>query len=88
MVMCMESFALYDAKNRLSELCNKVTETGEPCLISRRGRPIVKIVPVGDPEETDSVWDTVEEAQTKYGKLDADLDVPERSAEARPDPLD
>jgi prevent-host-death family protein len=84
----METFALYDAKNRLSELCNKVTETGEPCVISRRGRPIVKIVPIDDSEESNSVWDTLEEAQAKYGALDADFELPERMAGTRPDPLD
>jgi prevent-host-death family protein len=84
----METFALYDAKNRLSELCNKVTETGEPCVISRRGRPIVKIVPIDDAEGSDSVWDTVAEAQAKYGTLDADFELPERAAGTRPDPLD
>ena len=84
----MESVALYDAKNRLSELCNKVTETGEPCVISRRGKPIVKLVPIDDPEEYGSVWGTVEEAHAKYGTLDADFDLPERSQETRPSPLD
>jgi len=84
----METYALYDAKNRLSELCNKVTETGEPCVISRRGRPIVKIVPVDDSEGSDSVWNTVEEAQAKYGTLDADFELPERTTDARPNPLD
>ena len=88
MILFMESFALYDAKNRLSELCNKVTETGEPCVISRRGRPIVKIVPIDDPERADSVWDTLEEAQAKYGQMDADFDLPDRSSEIRPAPLD
>lgn len=84
----MESFALYDAKNRLSELCNKVTETGEPCVISRRGKPIVKIVPIDDPDRADSVWDTVEEAQAKYGKLDAEFELPERTTDVRDNPLD
>lgn len=84
----METFALYDAKNRLSELCTKVTETGEPCVISRRGQPIVKIVPMDDSEHVNSVWDTVAEAQAKYGQLDEDFELPERTRESRPDPID
>lgn len=83
----MESFALYDAKNRLSELCSKVMESGEPCIISRRGRPIVKIVPFKE-EETISVWSTVEESQAKFGPLCEDFELPERSREMRPSPLD
>lgn len=85
----MDSVALYDAKNRLSEICNQVTETGEPCIISRRGKPIVKLVPVDDPEdESNSVWATVEESQAKYGPLDQDFELPERSSEMRPSPLE
>ena len=84
----METFALYDAKNRLSELCKQVVETGEPCVISRRGRPIVKLVPVDEEATRASVWETVEEAQAKYGPLDAEVELPERSGEARPSPLD
>lgn len=85
----MESVALYDAKNRLSELCNKVTESGEPCIISRRGKPIVKLVPFEDSGEPRSVWDTVEEAQAKYGPLDEEFEMPERfSSGMRSSPLD
>ena len=85
----MDSVALYDAKNRLSELCNKVTETGEPCIISRRGKPIVKLVPVEHPEEPVSVWATVEESQAKYGPLDEEFEMAERfSSGMRPSPLD
>ena len=84
----MDSVALYDAKNRLSELCNKVTETGEPCVISRRGKPIVKLVPIEGLDEPSSVWGTVEESQAKYGPLRDDFELPERSSEMRPSPLD
>lgn len=84
----MESVALYDAKNRLSELCNKVTETGEPCVISRRGKPIVKLVPVDDMDQANSVWGTLAESQAKYGPLDDDFELPKRSIEMRPSPLD
>jgi len=84
----MDSVALYDAKNRLSEICNQVTETGEPCIISRRGKPIVKLVPVDDSEEANSVWGTVEESQAKYGPLDEDFELPERSSKMRSNSLD
>ena len=83
----MEMIALYDAKNRLSELCTAVHETGEPCIISRRGKPIVQLVPVVEADQPESVWDTVEESRAKYGDLDHDFEVPIRSAEQRPDPI-
>ena len=72
----MEAFASYDAKNRLSELCNQVAETGEPCVISRPGMPIVKLVPYEAAESTSSVWDLVDEAQAKYAALKEDFDLP------------
>jgi len=84
----VETVALYDAKNRLSELCSRVEETGVPCVISRRGKPVVKLVPVDDSGRGSSVWDTVEEAQAKYGELDAELELSERSGGMRPNPFD
>ncbi len=88
----MDSIALYDAKNRLSELCNKVAKSGEPCVISRRGRPIVKLVPIDDSDAGASVWGSVAESRAKfgslYGRADADFEVPDRSGEVRPSPLE
>jgi len=84
----MDMIALYDAKNRLSEICNQVSKTGQPCVISRRGKPVVKLVPVDSEEDVASVWDTVEESRARYGELDEDFDAPERSAQQRTQPLD
>ena len=84
----MDMVALYDAKNRLSEICNQVSETGEPCVISRRGKPVVKLVPIEPGDSKESVWDTVEEAQARFGQLDEDFELPERSDQQRGNPLD
>jgi len=84
----MEMVPLYDAKNRLSEICNQVSETGEPCVISRRGQPIVKLVPVEEGSASASVWDTVEESQARFGALDEDFVLPRRSELQRENPLD
>jgi prevent-host-death family protein len=37
----------FEAKNRLSELLDKV-ELGEEIVITRRGRPVARIVPITD----------------------------------------
>lgn len=84
----MDMIALYDAKNRLSEICNQVSETGQPCVISRRGKPVVKVVPIDAGESVASVWDTVEESQARYGQLDEELELSERSGQQRRNPLD
>jgi len=72
---------LFEAKNRLSELCNQVVETGEPCLITRRGKPWVRIEPLGE-EGRGSVWSTVEEGRSRYGPLEDDFELPERTSAA------
>jgi prevent-host-death family protein len=39
----MESIGIYEAKSRLSELVEKA-EAGQEVIITRRGRPVVKLV--------------------------------------------
>jgi prevent-host-death family protein len=83
----MKKVGLFDAKNRFSELCERVAETGEPLTVTRRGRPLVKIVPA-EPEAT-SVWETVEEARNRYGPIEEELELPSRESELnRPSPLE
>ena len=86
----MRSFKLVDAKNRFSEICDSVAETGEPVVVTRRGRPIVRLVPTeSDETAAASVWDTVAEARAKYGPVTGEVPLPERNAlENRPNPLD
>lgn len=83
----MEMYPIYDAKNRLSEICNQVSESGQPCVVTRRGRPIVRIMPIEAGETSDSVWSTVEESRARYGQLDEDFVMPKRDASQRPNPL-
>lgn len=42
----MKKVALYDAKNTLSALIQEVAETGEEIVITRHGKPTVKLVPI------------------------------------------
>jgi len=42
--------SLYDAKARFSSICEKVSSTGEEVIVSRHGRPVVKIVPYRPPK--------------------------------------
>ncbi len=41
----MHTIGLFDAKNKLSALIDRVAR-GEEVLITRRGRPVAKLVPV------------------------------------------
>ena len=47
----MNNVALFDAKNRLSELINRV-EAGEEIAITRRGKVVARLVPAA-PEEAE-----------------------------------
>ena len=49
----MDSIGIYEAKSRLSELVEKA-EAGEVVTITRRGRPVAKIVPVKRSEAVDN----------------------------------
>lgn len=83
----MFSIGLFDAKNRLSEICEKVATSGEPCLVTRRGKPLVRITPVRE-ERAASVWDTVEESRARYGQITDHLELPRRDARHnRPSPV-
>ena len=49
----MDSIGIYEAKSRLSELVEKA-ESGEVVTITRRGRPVAKIVAVKRSEAVDN----------------------------------
>jgi len=80
----MKQMGIFDAKNRFSEVCETVARTSEPVVVTRRGVPLVRVVPVGG---NTSVWDTVAESEARHGPLSEDLELPERSRRRRPDPL-
>lgn len=85
----MKSLSLFETKNRFSAVCGEVASTGEPLTVTRRGRPLVQIVPVRQTEEVGSVWDTLEESQQRWGNLPDDWELPvRRPGENRPDPLE
>jgi prevent-host-death family protein len=46
----METIGLYEAKTRLSELVREAIE-GETVIITRHGKPAVKLVPVDEARE-------------------------------------
>lgn len=84
----MKVVGLFDAKNRLSEVCEGVVYSGEPVTVTRRGKPWVRIVPIIDSDAKQSVWDTVEEARATYGALTEEPVIPDRkTSDIRPDPL-
>jgi prevent-host-death family protein len=45
----MKTTTVADAKARLSELIGQVAHAGHSVVITRRGRPMAKLVPIGAP---------------------------------------
>ena len=80
----MKRIGIYEAKTHLSQLCEETASTGEAWLISKNGKPLVKIVPYEDMALSASVWDTVEESKARYGPLE-DFELPEREIKKNPD---
>ena len=86
----MKTIGMFDAKTRLSEICEQVAATHEAVTITKRGRPLVTIGPIA------SVVLTVSERRAAYmagpgrgEKPDADdFEPPARSTEASPFGLD
>ncbi len=48
----MESIGIYEAKSKLSELVERV-ESGREVVITRRGKPVAKLVPAQVGQEVD-----------------------------------
>ena len=54
----MNDVALFDAKNRLSELINRV-EAGEEIAITRRGKVVARLVPPAPDEASQRARDAI-----------------------------
>ena len=87
----MKTVGLFEAKTKLSELCQEVAATGEPCTITRWGEPLVRLEAVHDPRATrESVWTKRERHLREHGTLapeEADFELPAPVPTSWRDPL-
>ena len=85
----MTTIGLFEAKTKLSELCEQVAKRRQAVVITRRGRPLVRIEPVGPGKGmSSSVWDTRDAWEKKHGALQEDLELPARERQTWRNPLD
>ena len=82
----MRSIGMFEAKTRLSEICDEVARTGRSVLVTRRGRPLVRIDPVA--EERFSVWEARESYVADNGPIHEEFDPPQRSEELPRSPFE
>lgn len=68
----MRSVGIFEAKTRLASICDEVWRSGAPVLIQRRGRPLVVIAPVNQPDHSGR-----EDIYTAWRAWEEEADLPE-----------
>lgn len=76
----MKSLGIFDVKTRLSEICESVARTGETVLVTRRGKPFVRIAPLEDERGGSAVW----EARRAYAGVVAADEFPALHRDTEP----
>lgn len=57
----MKTMGIFEIKTRLSQVCEEVAATGECVLVTKRGKPFVRIDPLTPAHSSHSaVWETRE----------------------------
>jgi prevent-host-death family protein len=82
----MKTVGIFEAKTKLSELCDEVARSGRSVVVTRRGKPLVRIDPIR-PDST-SVWEDRVEYIAREGRWKEDFDVPSRDPQLPASPLD
>lgn len=85
----MKTLGIFEIKTRLSQICDEVVRTGEAVLITKRGKPYVKINPLYEPNKAPGgsmVWEARDE-YIKNHKIDRDLPLPKRKEEKLENPF-
>ena len=84
----MDTIGLFEAKTKFSEICARVEARREAVLVTRRGKPLVKIEPVRKKSKPASVWDARAQHVKQHGPLTEDFSLPARAKQTWSSPLD
>jgi antitoxin (DNA-binding transcriptional repressor) of toxin-antitoxin stability system len=80
---------LFEAKTKLSEICTLVATNGQAVVLTRRGKPLVRIEPIRQPKgKTKTVWDRRVEYEKKHGPLTEEFTLPEKEKQTWLNPLE
>jgi prevent-host-death family protein len=80
MIDHMKTLGVFDVKTRLSSICEEVAKSGESVLVTRRGKPLVRITPVAESTCGSEVW----EAREAYASSEYCDDFPAVRRETEP----
>ena len=85
----MNAIGMLEARTKFSEICERVASQGVSVVVTRRGRPLVRIEPVRPARaKTRSVWDLRAEYEKKHGCLSDDFTLPRREKQTWRNPFD
>ena len=84
----MKAIGIFEVKTKISELCETVKETCEPILITKRGIPMVKIIPLKNLEHQSDIWNQRTVFVNAQGLITEELPLPTRKAETATNLLD
>jgi prevent-host-death family protein len=85
----MITLGIFEVKARISEICERVKQTGEPIVITKRGVPVVRIEPITEePDGVSEIWRLREDFVARTGELTEELEIPERRHDPAENPLD
>lgn len=79
----MNTIGIFEAKSKLSQICEQVHETHEPVLITKRGMPLVKIEPITSRSQAPSeIWERRKAFLECYGEF-PEFDLPGRGSDGK-----
>ena len=85
----MMKIGLFEAKTKFSEICNQVARKGETVIVTRRGKPLVKIEPVTTyPTGGSQIWELREKYIREHGPITEDFKLSPRRRTKFKNPLD
>lgn len=71
----MKTVGIFEAKTKLSEICETVAQTSVPVMITRRGAPLVYIEPIREEPQRLTVRERRAAYMAKHGQEEVDDDV-------------
>ncbi len=85
----MDVIGLFEAKTKFSEVCERVASEGVGVVVTRRGKPLVRIEPIpADEEKVTSVWDRRAAFLQQHGPLTEEFTLPPREKQTWRNPLE
>jgi prevent-host-death family protein len=84
----MKTLGIFEIKTKLSQICDEVARTGESVLVTKRGKPLVRIDPLpGTTPGGSEVWEK-RRAYEASSEIPDDFSLPERKADQFYNPFD